>query len=229
VSGASVFEAFLLVFVSALNPAALVACAVYLDRERGIRLGNGLLIGGLLISLLVGVVVLLLVRSTGLELPKNRTPRFGVRLGLGILGLALAAFLPWVKVHLRRGTKAPHKPGLVTRLMDTPRVGGAVLVGVLIFVPSVQYLSGVQTIATAERGITAAVLLIVVAAIINVTLVWVLLAAYLRSPDWTQVHLNKANAKIAWVKNHGEIIVRIILTIVGVYLVISGATGLATR
>jgi hypothetical protein len=228
VSGASVIEAFLLVFVSALNPAALVACAVYLDRERGIRLGNGLLIGGLLMSLLVGVVVLLLVRYTSLELPKNRTPRYGVRLGLGIVALALAAFMPWMNVHMRRGTKAADKRSIVTRLTQTAGVGGAILVGLLIFVPSVQYLSGVQTIATAERGITAAVLLIVVAAIVNVTVVWVLLAAYLRSPDWTQVHLTKANTKIAWVKNHSELIVRIILTIVGAYLVISGATGLAS-
>ena len=227
-SGASVLEAFLFVFVSALNPAALVACAVYLSRERGIRLGNGLLIGGLLMSLLVGVVVLLLVRYTGLELPKNRTPRHGVRLGLGIVALALAAFLPWVKVHVRRGEKAADKPSIVTRLMETAGVGGAILVGVLIFLPSVQYLSGVQTIATDERGITAAVLLIVVAAFINVTLVWVLLAAYLRSPDWTQVNLTKANTKIAWVKTHSELIIRIILTIVGAYLVISSATGLAS-
>jgi hypothetical protein len=229
VSGASVFEAFVLVFVSALNPAALVVCAVYLERERGIRLGNGLLIGGLLMSLLVGVVVLLLVRYTGLELPKNRTPRYGVRLGLGILALAFAAFLPWMKVHVRRGTKATDKPSIVTRLTETAGVGGAILVGLLIFIPSVQYLSGVQTIATAERGLTAAVLLIVVAAIINVTLVWVLLAAYLRSPDWTQVNLTKANTKIAWVKNHSELIIRIILTIVGAYLVITGAIGLASR
>ena len=70
-SGASVFEAFLLVFVSAINPAALVACAVYLDRERGFRLGNGLLIGGLLMLLVylipvVGFIVYKLLGILGL-------------------------------------------------------------------------------------------------------------------------------------------------------------------
>jgi hypothetical protein len=222
----SISEAFLLVLVSALNPAALVACAAYLGRERGIRLGNGLLVGGLITSLLVGVVVLVLVRYTGLGLPKNRTPRYGVRLGLGVLALLLAAFLPWLNAHVRR-TKAADKPGTVTRLMESAGVGAAILVGVLIFVPSVQYLSGVQDIATAEHGITAAVLLIVAAAVINVAVVWVLLAAYLRAPARTQVHLTKANTKIAWVKNHRGLVTRIILTIVGGYLVISGAVGLA--
>lgn len=224
-SGASIAEAFLLVLVSALNPAALVACAAYLGRERGIRLGNGLLLGGLLMSMLVGVVVLVLIRYTALELPQNRTPRYGVRLGLGILALVLAAFLPWLTGHVRRA-KAADKPGTVTRLMETAGVGGAILVGVLIFVPSVQYLSGVQTIAIAEHEITAAILLIVVAAFINVAVVWVLLAAYLRAPARTQVHLTKANTKIAWVKNHRDLVTRIILTIVGGYLVISGAIGL---
>ncbi len=104
-SGGSISEAFLLVFVSALNPAALVACAVYLGRERGIRLGNGLLAGGLIMSVLVGIVVLLLVRDTGLQLPTNRTPRYGVRLGLGVLALLLAAFLPWLKARVRRGAE----------------------------------------------------------------------------------------------------------------------------
>jgi Sap, sulfolipid-1-addressing protein len=225
-SGVSVSEAFLLVFVSALNPAALVACAAYLGRERGIRLGGGLLAGGLIMSLLVGIVVLVLVRDSGLQLPKNRTPRYGVRLGLGVLALLLAAFLPWLNAHVRRGAKAG-KPSIVTRLTETAGVGGAILLGVFIFVPSVQYVAGVQDVATAERGITAAVLLIVVAAVINVAVVWVLLAAYLRAPDRTQFHLTKANAKVAWVKNHSEVVIRIILAIVGGYLVISGAVGLA--
>ena len=225
-SGGSISEAFLLVFVSALNPAALVACAVYLGRERGIRLGNGLLAGGLIMSLLVGLVVLLLVRDTGLELPTNRTPRYGVRLGLGVLALLLAAFLPWLKARVRRGEKAD-KPSMVTRLTESAGVGGAILVGVFIFVPSVQYLAGVQTIATAERGITLAVLLIVAAALINVAVVLLILAAYLGAPGRTQVGLTKANTKVAWVKSHSELVIRIILTIVGGYLVITGAVGLA--
>jgi len=41
----------------------------------------------------VGVGVLVVVRSTGLALPTNATPRYGPRLGLGILALVLAAIL----------------------------------------------------------------------------------------------------------------------------------------
>src|SRR5664279_2113474 len=41
----------------------------------------------------VGAGVLVVVRSTGLALPTNATPRYGPRLGLGILALVLAAIL----------------------------------------------------------------------------------------------------------------------------------------
>ncbi len=111
--------------------------------------------------------------------------------------------------------------------METAGVGGAILVGVFIFVPSAQYLAGVQTIATAERGIAFAVLLIVAAAVINVAVVWVILAAYLGAPGRTQAGLTKANTKVAWVRSHSELVIRTILTIVGVYLVITGVVGLA--
>jgi hypothetical protein len=49
--------------------------------------------GGVGVSLVVGVGLLVVVRSTGLALPTNVTPRYGLRLGLGILALVLAAIL----------------------------------------------------------------------------------------------------------------------------------------
>ena len=227
-SGASVLQAFLLVLVSALNPAALVASAFFLRKERGARLGNAFLIGGLLMSAVVGIVVLVLIRGTGLELPKRTTPRYGLRLGLGILALVLAASLPWLRSHLRRGPAGAKKPGRVTRLMETAGAGGAVVVGVLIFAPSVQYLAGVQAITTAEHQVAVAILLILGAAVINVSLVWIFLIAYLAAPDRTKAYLGKASTWVDWVKRHSNLVLRIILTAVGVYLVVSGGTGLAS-
>ena len=39
---------------------------------------------------------------------------------------------------------------------------------------------------------------------------------------------DKANTWVTWVKSHSDLIIRIILTIARAYLVISGATGLAS-
>jgi arginine exporter protein ArgO len=201
-SGASALQAFLLVLASAINPGALVASAFFLRKERGVRLDNAFLIGGLFMSAVVGIVVLALIRLTGLELPKHTTPRYDVRLGLGILALVLAAFLPWLRSHLQRGAPDAEKPSPVTRLMQNAGVGGAVVVGVLVFAPTVQYLGGLQIITTAEHRLAAAVLWVLLAAVVNVALVWLFLAAFLAAPDRTKAHLAKANTWVDWVKSH---------------------------
>jgi hypothetical protein len=104
-SGLGILQGFLLVLTSALNPGALVASAVFLRKERGVHLDNAFLIGGLLASAVIGIVVLELIRLTGLQLPKRAAPRYDVRLALGILALLLALTLPWLRSHLRRARR----------------------------------------------------------------------------------------------------------------------------
>jgi hypothetical protein len=84
----------LLVLGSAINPGVLVASAFYLGKRRGLRLDDAFLIGGLLVSAVVGILVLALIRLTGLQLPSHTTPRYGVCLGLGIISLVLAPMAP---------------------------------------------------------------------------------------------------------------------------------------
>ena len=151
-------------------------------------------------------------------------------MGLGIIALALAALQTRLRTRLRRpGEEGQKKPSLSTRLMEGAEVGGAIAVGVLIFAPGVQYLAGVEGIATAEPRLAIALLLVLAAAAVNVALAWIFLAAFLRAPDRTQTHLTRANNWIGWVKNHRDAVVRSILAIVGAYLVVNGAVGLASN
>lgn len=87
---------------------------------------------------------------------------------------------------------------------------------------------GLQAIATADRPVLTAVLLMVLAAIINVAIAWAFLLAYLRAPDRTRAHLAKANTWITWVKTHSAQLIRVVLAVAGTYLVISGVIGLAS-
>jgi len=57
--------------------------------------------------------------------------------------------------------------------------GGAIVVGVLVFAPTAQHLGGLQTIATAEHRVAAAILWVLLPAFVNVALVWLFLAAHL--------------------------------------------------
>lgn len=228
-SAASALQAFLLVLASAVNPGALVASAFFLRKERGARLDNAFLIGGLLMSAVVGIVVLALIRLTALQLPKHTTPRYDIRLALGILALIIAAFLPWLQSRLRRHSNGADRPSPSTRLMGkVAGVGGAIVVGMVIFVPTVQYLAGLQIIATAERGLAAAILWVLLAAVVNVAIVWIFLTAYLAAPGRTKRHLDKASTWVDWVKAHSDLIVRIVLAVAGLFLVISGIHGLTS-
>ena len=227
---AAVLDAMLLVMLSALNPGVLVVSAVYLGRNSDTRLESVFLVTGLIVSLLVGVAVLVVVRSTGLALPTKVTPRYGLRLGLGILALVLAAVLPWLDAHKQRraASKGPGKPSLASRMMGGAAVGGAVVVGILIYSPGVAYLSGVQGIASAESDVTPAVLFLVLAAVVNVSVAIIYLTAYVRAPDRTTAHLTRANGWISWIQDHKEVVSRVVLVVAGVYLVITSSIGLAS-
>lgn len=124
----AVLQSFLLVLGSALNPGALVVSAVYLAKERGARLETAFMTGGLIIGALVGVIVLVLIRVTGLELPTNLTPHYGIRLDLGILALTLAAFHPWLRTEPCRAGSAlsgPAEPPVAAvGVMTVPALSG---------------------------------------------------------------------------------------------------------
>ena len=123
-----VLQSFMLVLGSALNPGALVVSAVYLAKERGARLETAFMTGGLIIGALVGVIVLVLIRVTGLELPTNLTPHYGIRLGLGILALTLAAFHPCLRTEPCRAGSAlsgPAEPPVAAvGVMTVPALSG---------------------------------------------------------------------------------------------------------
>lgn len=225
---AGVLAAFVLILLSSLNPGVLVVSAVYLGKNGSGRLETVFLITGLIVSVITGIAVLILVRETGLALPTNRAPNYGIRLGLGILALLLAAILPWLKARQRQraAARGTQKPSLATRMMDGAEIGGAIVVGILIYSPGVNYLAGTQGIAAAEPSITPAVLFILLAALINVSVAVLYLTAYLRNPDRTRARLARANTWLSWIHDHSELVARTILAVAGVYLVISGTIGL---
>jgi hypothetical protein len=70
-------------------------------------------------------------------------------------------------------------------------------------------------------------LLVLPAAVVNVAVVWLFLAAYLAAPDRVKAHLAKAKTWVDWVKAHSDLVIRTVLSIAGLFLVISGALGLS--
>jgi hypothetical protein len=216
-----ILQATGLALIAALSPTALLVAAVYLGSARPRLVAAAYLAGATIMSLAMGVVILAVLRSADLDRPAQHTPRYGLRLGLGVL-LALAGLL------LARRKPRPPDPdgaqrGIVSRMIADPAPLSAFFVGLLVFAPGVSFLAAVQVIATSRADLekTAVALLIVV--VINVVLVWLPIVLHLVAPGPTARYLTAFNG---WLRAHGKTIAVLVLVAVGAIMIGNGIWGL---
>ena len=100
--------------LAALSPTALLISAIYLGSARPRTTALCYLAGAVLISTVMGIAVLLLLRYGDFQLPGHRTPRYGLRLGLGLLILAAIAVVARRKPRLV-GLSGPAAPPWLRR------------------------------------------------------------------------------------------------------------------
>jgi len=207
--------------LAALSPTALLIAAIYLGSARPRTTALCYLAGAVLISAVMGIAVLLLLRYGNFQLPGHRTPRYGLRLALGLLILAAGA------VVARRQPRLPGQPGqgkgIVSRLVSSPAPMTAFVAGVLIFMPAVTFIAAIQVIATARAGITLSALGLVMVIVINVAFVWLPFLAYLAAPGPTTRTLAAFNA---WLRAHGRMLLILALLVAGAVLTVNGLLGL---
>src|SRR6202012_515765 len=84
-------QAIALALLASLSPTALLITAVYLGSAEPRRTALAYLAGATVMSLVTGVVILEILRNTGLSHPAEHGPRYGFRLGLGLLLLVAGA------------------------------------------------------------------------------------------------------------------------------------------
>jgi len=211
-----------LALLAALSPTALLVAAVYLGSARPRLVTAFYLAGALLMSLVMGVILVAVLRSTSLQRPAEHTPRYGLRLALGILLLAAAV------VVARRQPRPPDpsKPptGIVSKLVSDPAPLSAFLVGLLIFAPGVSFLAAVQVIATAQASFELTAVALIIVVVINVLLVWLPIVFHLVAPAAATRYLTGFNG---WLRAHGKLILICVLAAVGGIMVVNGIYGLA--
>ncbi|MGD0377896.1 MAG: GAP family protein, partial [Streptosporangiaceae bacterium] len=165
-----ILQAAGLALLAALSPTALLVGAVYLGSARARLVGLFYLAGAILMSLVMGLVVIVILRNAGLNLHRQHSARYGLRLGLGILMLAAGAVLAKRKPKMPDPEKA--KQGFVSRMIADPAPASAFVVGLILFAPGVTFIAAVQVIATAKASVGLTAVAIVVVVVINVALVW---------------------------------------------------------
>ena len=215
-----ILQAAALALLAALSPTTLLVSAVYLGSARPRLVGTAYLVGAIIMSLLMGLVVIAILRNTGLEHHSERTPRYGLRLGLGLLMLAAGAVLA------RRKPKLPDpdkKEGLISRMIANPAPGSAFAVGLLLFAPGITFIAAVQVIATANASFAETAVAIIVVIVITAILVWLPLLVHIIAPGVTTRYLTAFNG---WLRANGNKILIAVLIVGGVLVAGNGLLGL---
>jgi uncharacterized heparinase superfamily protein len=172
----------------------------------------------------MAVAVLFVLRAVGLNEPRHHEPRYALRLGLGVLMLALAVVLSRRKrPPAGKADDAASRPGLMARLTADPRPLTAFVAGLLLFAPSTTFIAAVQVVATARASVPVTVAALVVVVLLTLLIVWLPLLAYLAAPDATTRRLRAANE---WLRAHGRTLAAAALWAAGAALVVDGALGL---
>jgi hypothetical protein len=218
-----------LAVLAAVSPTALLVMAVFLGSANPRSTALAYVAGAMIMTVVMAITVLLVLRGIGLNQPREREPRYGLRLGLGILALATGVIL------LRRGLPQPASPdqaqqkqkqGLIGRLTAHPRPGLAFVAGLILFLPSATFVASVQVVASANASTEVTALALIVVVAISALIVWLPLLGYLAKPEATVRRLRMLNA---WLRAHGRAITVYGLLIGGIVLIISGSLGIASR
>jgi hypothetical protein len=219
-----IYQAAGLALLAALSPTALLIAAVYLGSARPRLTASFYLAGAVIMSVIMAVVVLEILRTVGLNQPREHEPRYGVRLGLGVI-----AFIAGLVISARRPKPPdPAKPaqGFMSKLVANPAPAMAFVVGLLLFTPGITFIAAIQVIATARASVEQIVTAAIVVVILNVLFVWLPIVLYLISPELTGRRLRAFNE---WLRTHGHAILAAALVVAGALLIINGALGLAAK
>jgi threonine/homoserine/homoserine lactone efflux protein len=208
--------------LAAISPTSLIVMAVFLGAPNPRLTALSYVIGAMIMTVVMAIVVLFVLRTTGLNLPHEHDPRYGLRLALGVLALASAVYVA------RRGrpdTK-PGKPrqGLMYRLVSQPSPKTAFGAGVLLFAPSTTFVAAVQVVATSEASVPLTALTLIVVVVITCLVVWLPLLFYLVTPDATTRRLKAINDGM---RKYGRGLAACALGLAGVILVVNGSLGAA--
>ena len=208
--------------LAAISPTALIVMAVFLGAPNPRLTALSYVIGAMIMTVIMAIVVLYVLRTTGLNLPRESEPRYALRLGLGVASLASAAYL----AHRGRRETKPGKQrqGLMYRLVSQPSPKTAFGAGVLLFAPSTTFIAAVQVVATAQASAPLTALTLIIVVLITCLVVWLPLLFYLAAPDATTRRLKAINDGM---RKHGLRAGVYALELCGLILVVNGSLGVA--
>lgn len=239
----------LMAVVVAVDPAQVGAVAYILSRPRAMRLLVAYFIGGFGVSLIAGAAILFVLDGVGVGQGSSIPP--GIEIAVGALALLVAALVAsGVAGRLRDRGKSRRvsgqladeptspdegRPGLEKlpgfeklphRLQDalhndSPWI--AWVYGVGFGLPSAYYLAALAAILKSGVGTAAQIGALLLFSLVAFAVAEIPLVSFAVAPEATRVRVDQL---YAWVSTHQRIVVTILASIVGVYLILIGISKL---
>jgi hypothetical protein len=218
---------FALAFSAAVNPSLLGVDLVLIVNQRPRAMLAFVLIGGMLAAITIGLIDVLVIRANVVKTQGGLSA--GADLALGMLLLIAAGWLmfwrqPSPASSAAGDGKAAGKSNWTQRALREPRLGLAGVVGVVLGLPGVLYLTALHNLVSGGWSVAMQVAGVIVFVLIEFTLLIVPLLTLSFWPERTAALLHGSQA---WLLRHGRQMLAWVALVLGVYLTISGIVNLA--
>lgn len=206
-----------LALAACFYPPAIAVLLYYLSRESARRLVLAYVAGAFVMTFLVGVAGILVLSGANVNPRHHPSPSAGLDVALGVVMLVAAFLVARRRRPSARKEKEPkeRRPG--------PR--GAALLGVVMYLPSLFYLSALKLVADADPSVTAAVLCALLLTVCVLAFILVPVALFLLFPERTDARLRALDA---WMRRHGRTLLVWGFTIGGLYMCGTGVYRFVT-
>jgi len=228
-------EFFALAFLAAVNPKLLALDLLLIENRRPRAMFLWLLVGGLSVGVTIGLLDVLVFQIDAIN--QERSVSAGVDLAVGLFLLVAGALVATGRLHGRRKAPAaaagrrPGKPvkkekkdSWAQRLLTEPRLGLAALVGAVIGIPGVSYLTALHHLVAGNYPTATEVIAVFVFVIISFLLIIIPYAFLELRPEATKARLKRSQL---WLGRHATRLIAVIALLLGAYLAISALVRLS--
>jgi len=225
-------EFFVLAFTAALNPKLLALDLLLIENRRPRAMFLCVLLGGMTVALTIGLLDVLTVHADAISAQGKASA--GVDLAVGLLLLVAGGLLATGRLHGRRrapvpaGTGPPEKPekknSWAARVLAEPRLGLAMLVGVLVGLPGASYIAALHNLVAGKYSTLTQVVAVVVFVVIEFLLIIIPFAFLELRPEATRALLKRTQD---WLLGHALQLMAGIALVLGAYLTVSALIRLS--
>jgi arginine exporter protein ArgO len=213
-------QAIPLALTASLYPFGLAVLLLLAEAERYKGRMTVFLAGAAICTLAIGFAVVFALHGAGLGQQNQQSPRYGLRIGIGVAFAAAA-------VILARRPPKPKKNSGESKVTHAARNGGliAVLVaGVLLYLPSPAYLSALQVVGSSKLSTASTAAWVFTVAAITLTTIWVPTLVIVLAPGWSKPKLAELNS---WLSRNSRTLLIVVLLVLGIWQITDGIIGLA--